>query len=87
MCTVPWPHGLLPTCRSPGATISCPPHAGLKKRLDAAAAVGRGRPAPRVACIQWPDPLFAAGGWVPQLVKMAGARDVLGKVGALAGLF
>ncbi|KAG2438599.1 hypothetical protein HXX76_005149 [Chlamydomonas incerta] len=53
---------------------------GLQGRLAAAAAAARGRQHPRVIVVQWSDPLFAAGGWVPQLVEMAGARDVLGKV-------
>ncbi|GLC37461.1 hypothetical protein PLESTB_001856700 [Pleodorina starrii] len=53
---------------------------GLQRRLQAASEGARGRHRPRVAVVQWPDPLFAAGGWVPQLVEMAGARDVLGRV-------
>ncbi|PNH03423.1 hypothetical protein TSOC_010514 [Tetrabaena socialis] len=53
---------------------------GLKQQLQAAAAAGRGRQRPRVAVVQWSDPLYAAGGWVPQLVAMAGALDVLGRV-------
>src|SRR5271169_5354569 len=28
---------------------------------------------PRVACIEWHEPLMAAGNWVPELVEMAGA--------------
>ncbi|GIL85546.1 hypothetical protein Vretimale_13375 [Volvox reticuliferus] len=54
----------------------------LQRRLQAAADSARGRPRPRVVVVQWPDPLFAAGGWVPQLVELAGARDVLGRVEA-----
>ncbi|PNW81932.1 hypothetical protein CHLRE_06g266800v5 [Chlamydomonas reinhardtii] len=53
---------------------------GLQARLAAASAAARGRQHPRVVVVQWSDPLFAAGGWVPQLVEMAGARDMLGKV-------
>ena len=33
---------------------------------------------PRVACIEWYDPLMAAGNWVPELVEIAGGVDVLG---------
>ena len=36
---------------------------------------------PRVACIEWTDPLMAAGNWVPELVSMAHAEDLFGKVG------
>src|SRR4026209_2021896 len=33
---------------------------------------------PRVFCMEWLDPLFACGHWVPELVKSAGGVDVLG---------
>jgi len=36
---------------------------------------------PRVACIEWIDPLMAAGNWVPELVEMAGGINVFGKAG------
>ncbi len=36
---------------------------------------------PRVACIEWTDPLMAAGNWVPELVAMAGGEDVFGTPG------
>ena len=32
----------------------------------------------RVACIEWHEPLMAAGNWVPQLVDMLGARNLCG---------
>ena len=38
-------------------------------------------PAPRVACVEWTDPVFAAGHWVPEMVAAAGGRDVLGTPG------
>lgn len=34
-------------------------------------------PRPRVAVIEWGDPLYAAGHWVPEMVGRAGGRDVL----------
>ena len=34
-----------------------------------------------VACIEWTDPLMAAGNWVPELVEMAGGQDLFGQVG------
>lgn len=40
-----------------------------------------GGPPPRVACIEWTDPLMAAGNWVPELVRMAGGEDVFGTAG------
>jgi iron complex transport system substrate-binding protein len=36
---------------------------------------------PRVACIEWFDPVFVAGHWTPQLVELAGGVDVLGMAG------
>jgi len=29
---------------------------------------------PTVACIEWPDPLMAAGNWIPELVELAGGQ-------------
>jgi iron complex transport system substrate-binding protein len=36
---------------------------------------------PRVACIEWPEPLMAAGNWVPQLIELAAAENLFGKAG------
>ena len=36
---------------------------------------------PRVACIEWIDPLMAAGNWMPELVEMAGGINLFGKAG------
>ena len=36
---------------------------------------------PRVAAIEWFDPVFVAGHWTPQLIEMAGGEDVLGFAG------
>ena len=38
----------------------------------------------RVVCIEWIEPLLAAGNWIPQLVEIAGGRDLLGPVGTHA---
>ena len=38
-------------------------------------------PRPRVAVIEWMDPLFAAGHWSPELVRRAGGMDVLAQPG------
>ena len=34
---------------------------------------------PRVFCMEWLDPVFASGHWVPELVKIAGGIDELGR--------
>ncbi len=39
-------------------------------------------PRPRVAVIEWLDPLFTAGHWTPDLVRRAGGVDVLAVAGA-----
>ncbi len=39
-------------------------------------------PAPRVLCVEWLDPLFLAGHWVPELVAAAGGLDVGAKPGS-----
>jgi iron complex transport system substrate-binding protein len=36
---------------------------------------------PTVACIEWIEPLMAAGNWTPELVDLAGGVDVFGKAG------
>lgn len=37
---------------------------------------------PRVVCIEWIDPLMAAGNWVPELVELAHGKNLLGLAGA-----
>ena len=36
---------------------------------------------PRLACIEWIDPLMAAGNWMPELVAMAGGHNLFGAAG------
>ncbi len=36
---------------------------------------------PRVAVLEWLDPLMGAGNWTPELVAMAGAEHVFGEIG------
>jgi iron complex transport system substrate-binding protein len=36
---------------------------------------------PTVLCLEWLDPVMAAGNWIPELVSMAGGTSVLGRVG------
>lgn len=36
---------------------------------------------PSVACIEWMEPLMAAGNWVPELVELAGGQPAFGKAG------
>ena len=36
---------------------------------------------PKVLCVEWIDPLMAAGNWIPEMVDIAGGEDILGKIG------
>jgi iron complex transport system substrate-binding protein len=36
---------------------------------------------PTVACIEWIDPLMAAGNWMPELVELAGGVNLFGEAG------
>ncbi len=36
---------------------------------------------PRVVCLEWFDPLYVAGHWVPEMVALAGGQDALGRAG------
>ncbi len=54
----------------------------LQKELDEIgrrAASARARPS--IACLEWIDPLMSAGNWVPEMVEIAGGRNLLGKAG------
>ncbi len=50
-------------------------------RIDRVRLAVRGADRPRVAAIEWFDPIFVAGHWTPQLIELAGGEDVLGAVG------
>jgi iron complex transport system substrate-binding protein len=45
--------------------------------------IGYGAPSyrPRVVCLEWFEPLYTAGHWVPEMVALAGGQDVLGRPG------
>jgi iron complex transport system substrate-binding protein len=49
--------------------------------VEAAATAGGGRPRPRVAVIEWIDPLMIAGNWTPELVELAGGEYALAMPG------
>jgi iron complex transport system substrate-binding protein len=56
--------------------------ASLRKRLAAVRARVAGRPRPRVMLLEWTDPPYAPGHWVPEMVDAAGGECLLGKPGA-----
>ncbi|HEY0782865.1 MAG TPA: cobalamin-binding protein [Thermoanaerobaculia bacterium] len=53
----------------------------LEARLGAVRRSVAGRPQPRVAALEWLDPPFAGGHWVPEMVAAAGGQDVLAEPG------
>ena len=54
---------------------------GLRTRLAAVRRAVAGRPQPRVAVVEWVDPPFTAGHWVPDLVRAAGGKPVAASPG------
>ena len=55
--------------------------ASLEARLAAVAARVAGRPRPRVLVLEWTDPPFAPGHWIPEMVTRAGGEPSLGVAG------
>ena len=51
------------------------------RRADVVRLALRDVPRPRVAALEWLDPVFIAGHWTPQLIEMAGGEDVAGFAG------
>src|SRR5215211_176507 len=50
-----------------------------QKRLETLARRTEGVRMPKVFCMEWLDPVYASGHWVPELVKIAGGVDELGR--------
>jgi iron complex transport system substrate-binding protein len=56
--------------------------AGLRARLSSIAERAcKASERPRVATVEWIDPMMAAGNWMPTLVEMAGGINLFGKAG------
>ncbi len=53
----------------------------LRRRIDAVVKRTRSLPKRRVFCMEWIDPVFASGHWVPEMVEMAGGIDPLATKG------
>jgi len=49
---------------------------GLEERLAAVRAAVRGASTPRVVTLEWLDPPYLGGHWVPEMVALAGGLDV-----------
>jgi iron complex transport system substrate-binding protein len=55
--------------------------ASLRARLADVVRRTAGRPRPRTLVLEWTDPAFAPGHWVPEMVAAAGGESVLGTAG------
>ena len=55
--------------------------AALEERLTDVRETVAGLPRPRVGCIEWLDPPFSAGHWVPEMVGIAGGEELFARPG------
>jgi iron complex transport system substrate-binding protein len=70
-----------------GEAAGIPARAGelraeLEARLEAVAAAVAGAERKRVIALEWLDPAFVGGHWIPEMIAIAGGEDVAGPSGA-----
>ena len=53
----------------------------LRERMAAVWRSTMGRPRPRVAVLEWTEPPYAPGHWIPEMIELAGGECVLGAAG------
>jgi iron complex transport system substrate-binding protein len=53
----------------------------LRERLDRVRDAVAGSPRPRVVALEWLDPPYVGGHWVPEMVALAGGEDAMGEPG------
>jgi len=54
----------------------------IAARVDGIARIAQGKDArPRMLCLEWLEPFYVAGHWVPEMVALAGGEDALGRAG------
>lgn len=53
----------------------------LDRRLEAVRAAVGAEPRPRVLALEWLDPPFLGGHWIPEMIEIAGGEDVVGQAG------
>jgi iron complex transport system substrate-binding protein len=54
----------------------------LTARVERIRTATAGAPVPRVVALEWLDPTYIGGHWVPEMIAAAGGRDALGQAGA-----
>jgi iron complex transport system substrate-binding protein len=62
-----------------GAALVADLQARMAALAERARALGE---RPRIACVEWIEPLMAGGNWMPELVALAGGQDCLAQAGA-----
>jgi iron complex transport system substrate-binding protein len=55
---------------------------GLERRIDRVRGAVAGVPRPRVLAVEWLDPPYVGGHWVPEMIEAAGGSDAMGRAGA-----
>ncbi|HLG42450.1 MAG TPA: cobalamin-binding protein [Planctomycetota bacterium] len=79
--------GILDSILEVGSALKCEGRARevvsrLEARLEAVRSrVGRAARTPKVFLLEWVEPPFASGHWCPEMVRLAGGREVLGREG------
>jgi len=78
--------GIFEDIRRVGAALGRHPQAdavvaSLEARIAVVRALVADAPRPSVICLEWLDPLFNAGHWVPEQIAIAGGVDQLGEPG------
>jgi iron complex transport system substrate-binding protein len=58
--------------------------ASLRERLTRVEEATARLPRPRAVCIEWLDPPFSAGHWVPEMVRIAGGEELFAGEGELS---
>jgi iron complex transport system substrate-binding protein len=53
-----------------------------RARIQRTIELVRHEPRPRVLCLEWTDPCYCCGHWVPEMVEIAGGEDALGRKGS-----
>ena len=75
--------GVLDTIRAVGRAGGVPGRAEervceIERRIAAVGALVAGRPAPRVLALEWLEPPFVPGHWVPEMIGLSGAVSLRG---------
>ncbi len=52
-----------------------------RRRIDVVRRSSAGRPRPRVMFLEWTDPPFAPGHWIPDMIRIAGGQPLLATAG------